>query len=106
MKSSSKLPAGSITFGLSDEAHFHLNGLITTINNHNNVFWGEEKPEEISEKSLKGLKVTAFVARQFLNVTAMQSTVCWDLISLRKMGLPLPSTVSVLLPFLTSFTVT
>ena len=43
----------------SDEAHFHLNG---AINNHNNIFWGEQTPEEISEKQLKGVKVTAFIA--------------------------------------------
>ena len=43
----------------SDEAHFHLNG---AVNNHNNVFWGAERPDEISEKRLKGPKVTAFVA--------------------------------------------
>ena len=35
----------------SDEAYFHLNG---AVNNHNNVFWGEQKPEEIIEKHLKG----------------------------------------------------
>ncbi|KAK3886469.1 hypothetical protein Pcinc_009340 [Petrolisthes cinctipes] len=43
----------------SDEAHFHLNG---AVNNHNNVFWGQEHPEEISEKHLKGAKVTAWIA--------------------------------------------
>ncbi|XP_076041907.1 histone-lysine N-methyltransferase SETMAR-like [Oratosquilla oratoria] len=43
----------------SDEAHYHLNG---TVNNHNNVFWGEEPPEEMSEKHLKGAKVTAWIA--------------------------------------------
>lgn len=43
----------------SDEAHFHLNG---AVNNHNNVFWGQTSPDEISEKRLKGPKVTAFVA--------------------------------------------
>ena len=41
----------------SDEAHFHLIGVV---NNHNNVFWGESSPEEIGEKHLKGPKVTAF----------------------------------------------
>ena len=45
--------------GFSDEAHFYLN---RAANNHNNVFWGESSPEEISEKHLKGPKVTAFVA--------------------------------------------
>ncbi|XP_076039310.1 uncharacterized protein LOC143024396 [Oratosquilla oratoria] len=43
----------------SDEAHYHLNG---TVNNHNNVFWGEEPPDEMSEKHLKGAKVTAWIA--------------------------------------------
>ena len=41
-----------------DEAYFHLNG---AVNNHNNVFWEEEKLEEISEKHLKSPRVTAFV---------------------------------------------
>ena len=31
----------------SDEAHFHLN---SAINNHNNIFWGAEPPEEITER--------------------------------------------------------
>ena len=43
----------------SDEAHFHLNG---AANNHNNVFWGADHPDEINEKRIKGPKVTAFVA--------------------------------------------
>ena len=43
----------------SDEAHFHLN---RAVNNHNNVFWRESRPEEISEKHPKGSKVTASVA--------------------------------------------
>jgi len=43
----------------SDEAHFHLN---SAVNNHNNMFWGSELPEEITERQLKGPKVTAFVA--------------------------------------------
>ncbi|KAF0307021.1 Alkaline phosphatase [Amphibalanus amphitrite] len=43
----------------SDEAHFHLNG---AVNNHNNTFWGNSPPEEVTEKQLKGPKVTAFVA--------------------------------------------
>ena len=41
----------------SDEAHFHLNG---AINNHNNIFSGAEPPEEITERYLKGPKVTCF----------------------------------------------
>ena len=41
-----------------NKARFYLNG---AANNQNIVFWGEEKPEESSEKCLKGLKVTAFV---------------------------------------------
>lgn len=43
----------------SDEAHYHLNG---AVNNHNNVFWGEDPPEQVSEKHLKGAKVTAWMA--------------------------------------------
>ena len=43
----------------SDEAHFHLSG---AVNNQNSIFWGEQAPEEISEKQLKGTKVTAFIA--------------------------------------------
>jgi len=43
----------------SDEAHFHLNG---AVNNHNNVFWGNEKPDMVAPKSLKGPKVTAWCA--------------------------------------------
>ena len=43
----------------SDQAHFHLNG---AVNIPNNVFWGEEKPVEISKKRLKISKITAFVA--------------------------------------------
>ena len=43
----------------SDEAHFHLNG---AVNNHNNVFWGSEKPDCVAQKSLKGPKVTAWCA--------------------------------------------
>ena len=35
----------------SDEAHFHLND---AINNHNNIFWGAEPPERITERYLKG----------------------------------------------------
>ena len=36
-----------------------LNG---AINNHNNIFWGAEPPEEVSEMSLKGHKSTCFCA--------------------------------------------
>ena len=43
----------------SDVARFHLNG---AINNHNNIFWGAEPPEEVSEMSLKGHKSTCFCA--------------------------------------------
>ena len=39
----------------SDEAHFHLNG---AINKHNNIFLGAEPPKKITEKYLKGPKVT------------------------------------------------
>ena len=40
----------------TDEAHFHLNG---AVNHHNPVYWRDERPEEITEKCLKGPKVTA-----------------------------------------------
>ena len=43
----------------SDKARFHLN---SAVNNHNSIFWGSEQPEEVTEKQLKGPKVTAFVA--------------------------------------------
>ena len=43
----------------SDEAYFHLNN---AVNNHNYISWGSEQPEEVTEKQLKGPKVTAFVA--------------------------------------------
>ena len=43
----------------TDEAHFHLNGAVS---HHNNVYWGDERPEEIDEKYLKGPKVTALCA--------------------------------------------
>ena len=39
----------------SDEAHFHLNGAV-------NNFWGTERPDQVSPKKLKGLKVTAWCA--------------------------------------------
>ena len=44
---------------ISDEAHFQLNG---AINNHNNIFWGAEPPEEITERYLQGPKVTCLCA--------------------------------------------
>ena len=31
----------------SDEAHFHLNG---AVNNHNNRFWGTERPDQVAPK--------------------------------------------------------
>ena len=43
----------------SDEAHFHLNG---AVNNHNNRFWGTERPDQVAPKNLKGPKVTAWCA--------------------------------------------
>ena len=43
----------------SDEAHFHLN---CANNNHNNIFWGAEPPEEFTKRYLKGPKVTSFCA--------------------------------------------
>ena len=41
----------------SDEAHFHFNGVI---NKHSNIFWGAVPPEEITERYVKGPKVTCF----------------------------------------------
>ena len=43
----------------TDEAHFHVNG---AVNHHNNMYWGDERPEEIDERYLKGPKVTALCA--------------------------------------------
>ena len=43
----------------TDEARFHLNG---AVNHHNNVSWGDERPEEIDERCLKGPYVTALCA--------------------------------------------
>ena len=43
----------------TDEAHFYLN---VAVNHHNNVYWGDERPEEIDERCLKGPKVTALCA--------------------------------------------
>ena len=43
----------------TDEAHFHLNG---AVNNWNNRFWGDERPDLTEPKCLKGPKVTAFCA--------------------------------------------
>ena len=48
----------------SDKAHFHLDG---AVNNHNNIFWGNERPKEISGKYLKGNKVTAMTAKVAFN---------------------------------------
>ena len=42
----------------SDEAHFYFND---ANNNHNNIFWVAEPPE-ITERYLKGPKVTYFCA--------------------------------------------
>ena len=39
----------------SDEAHLHMN-------NHNNILWGAEPPDEITERYLKGPKITCFCA--------------------------------------------
>ena len=54
-----KCPHWINSLGFSDEAHFHLNG---AINNHNDIFWGAEPPEEVSEISLKGPKSTCLCA--------------------------------------------
>ena len=40
-------------------AHFHLIG---AVNHHNNEYWGDERPEEIDKRCLKGPKVTALCA--------------------------------------------
>jgi len=48
-----------IEFDFTDEAHFHLNG---AVNHQNNVYWRDERPEEIDERCLKGPKVTALCA--------------------------------------------
>ena len=52
-------PSWLSTIWFSDEAQFHLNG---AVNNHNNIFWGEQAPGVISDKQLKGVKVTAFIS--------------------------------------------
>ena len=80
----------------SDEAHFHLNG---AVNNHNNVFWGESSPKEISEKHLKDQKVTAFVV---FNAKHGLLGNYW----FKKMGTALPSIVSIISLFLNNFIVT
>ena len=46
-------------YRFSEVAHFHLNG---AVNHRNNVYWVDERPEEIDESCLKGLKVTALCA--------------------------------------------
>ena len=43
----------------SDEAHFHLDG---TVNSKNNVYWGSERPSEVTQKPLHSKKVTAWAA--------------------------------------------
>ena len=43
----------------SDEAHFHLNGVV---NRQNFRYWGSEKPEEIAERPLHSPKCTAWCA--------------------------------------------
>ena len=43
----------------SDEAHFHLNGVV---NRQNFRYWGTEKPEEIAERLLHSPKCTAWCA--------------------------------------------
>ena len=43
----------------SDEVHFHLNG---AVDHHYNVYWEDERPEEIDVRCLKGPKVTALCA--------------------------------------------
>ena len=43
----------------TDEVHFHMNG---AVNHQNNVYWGDERPEEVNKMCLKGPKVTALCA--------------------------------------------
>lgn len=43
----------------TDEAHFHLNG---HVNAHNNVYWSERKPEEVTETGRMGARITCLVA--------------------------------------------
>ena len=48
---------GKIWF--SDEAHFYMNG---QVNSKNYIFWGSQKPDEVYQKQVHDLKVTAWVA--------------------------------------------
>ena len=43
----------------TDEAHFHLDG---QVNSRNNVYWGSERPAEVTEKPLHSQKVTVWAA--------------------------------------------
>ena len=80
---------------LSNEARFHLHG---AVNNNNNVFWGEEKPKKSVRTSLEFRKNIVFVA---LNAKHGLMGNYWKITGLRKMGAPLPPTVSAVWPFLT-----
>ena len=80
----------------SDKAHFRLSGgLITT-----KTCFGEK----VAWK--KSVRSTSKVRRSLRLWPSMKSTVCWDLTDSKKMGAPLPSTVSILSLFLTNFMVT
>ena len=59
----------------SDEAHFHLN---SAVNIHNNIFWGSDLPEEITEDNYKR------VPRSLLLSPSMPDTAYWVLIGLKK----------------------
>ena len=91
-----QLPAGSITFGLVMKHTFISMGrLITT-------------PTCLGKKVVwkKLVRSTSKVRRSLRLWPSMQSTVCWELTSSKKMGAPLSSTVSVISLFLTNFMVT
>ena len=91
----SKLPAGLITFGLVIKHTFILIRLLITTTM---CF--------VKRSQKKSVRSTSKVEKSLHLWRSMHSTVCWGLTGSRKIGSPLPSTVSVILPFLTSFTVT
>ena len=66
------------------------------------TFW--RNLEKVTQK--KSVRSTSKVRRSLRLWSLTQSTVCWDLTGSKKMGTPLPSTVSVISLFLTSFMVT
>ena len=54
----------------------------------------------------KSVRSTSKIRRSLHLWPSMQSTFCWDLTGSKKMGTPLPSTVSVISLFLTNFMMT